>query len=208
VVVSLPLLSVLLATPAPARVAVALLDPGTYRKSELPAAAASGEWLALCRGEASTALAPVKLEVRAAAGQSARELVVPGCPYALALLRSPALHPGKVETVQDDQGAFTFKDTHYQIRRDAPEPEPEAKCGVRRVHLVLTAGETRQVLASSDFCTVYTLRWIGDLDGDGKLDLLVAENLDSGRTILRLFLGARAAGGAPVGAAAVIQHGG
>jgi hypothetical protein len=207
VVVSLPLLSVLLAAPAPARIAVALLDPGTYRKSELPAAAA-GEWLALCRGEAGTALAPVQLEVHAAAGQSAREVVVPGCPYALALLRSPALHPGKVETVQDDQGTFTFKETRYQIRRDAPEPEPEAKCGVRRVHLVLTAGQARQVLASSDFCTVYTLRWIGDLDGDGKLDLLVAENLDSGRTILRLFLGARAAAGAHVGPAAVIQHGG
>jgi hypothetical protein len=210
VVARLALLSVLTAA-APAKLAVSLLDLGSYRKPELPAAAANRDWLALCRTDAGAELKAVQIEVRelpGGKGQPAREVAAPDCPYAVALLRSPALRPGKLETVPDDQGAFTFKDTRYVVRRDAPEPEPDARCGVRRVHLVLTAGERRQILAGSDFCTVYTLRWIGDLDADGKLDLLVAENLDSGATILRLFLSAKAAPGAVVGAAGVVRHGG
>jgi hypothetical protein len=207
-VASLALLSVLTASAPAGAGAIALLDVGSYRKRELPATAGAGEWLAVCRGDAATELKKVRVDITSRPGErTTREVASPDCPYALALLRSPALHTGKLETIQDDQGAFTAGGIHYVVRRDAPEPEPEARCGVRRVHLVLTAGDTRQVLLTADFCTVFSLRWVGDLDGDAKPDLLVAENLDSGTTILHLFLSAKAPRGTLVAPAASIRHG-
>jgi hypothetical protein len=206
-VASLALLSVLTASPPAAR-AISLLDVGTYRKRELPATASAGEWLALCRSDALTELKKVRVEVNSRPGErTTREVASPDCPYALALLRSPTLHSGKLETIQDDQGAFTVGRIHYVVRRDAPEPEPEARCGARKVHLVLTAKDARQVLLTADFCTVFSLRWIGDLDGDTKPDLLVAESLDTGTTILHLFLSAKAPPGTLVAPAASVRHG-
>jgi hypothetical protein len=212
VIASVPLLTFLsLSPPTGGHPPIALLDLGAYRKQDLPAAAASArEWLALCRTESTVELKKVKVTIKAGRGPRApREVATAGCPYALALLRSPALREGKVETVADEQGVFTFHGTRTVVRRDAPDPDTDATCGVKRVHLVLSAGEVKQTLTEADFCTVFTLLWGGDLDGDGKLDLLVAENLDSGGIILRLFLSTRASGdGTAVGPAASIQHGG
>jgi hypothetical protein len=205
VVASLALLS-LLAAPAPGR--LELLDVGSYRAPQLPRSATRREWLALCRGDGGVELKKVTVEVQPRRGRiPAREVTAPGCPYALALLRGPALRPGPVPTVEDQQGIFTFHGARIEVRRDAPGPETDAPCGVRRVHLILTAGDQRQVLAESDYCTVHTLRWGGDLDGDGKLDLLVAENLDDGGTILRLFLSSRAPARSAVGPAGTVEHG-
>jgi hypothetical protein len=207
VIASLPLLAVLAAAPPPGN-ALSLLDVGTYRKHELPPTATAGDWLAICRTDTTTELKKARVDVKDRVGdRQARDVTSPDCPYPLALLRWPPLHPGKLETIQDDQGAFTFAGTKYVVRRDAPEPEPEAKCGVRRVHLILTAGQTRQILATADFCTVFSLRWIGDLDSDHKPDLLIAENLDNGTTILHLYLSSSTPRGTLVRPAATLRHG-
>lgn len=51
------------------------------------------------------------------------------------------------------------------------------------------------------------IRWAGDVDGDGKLDLVTEENVE-GTVVLHLFLSSAARAGALVGEAAQLSYGG
>jgi hypothetical protein len=205
---SLALLALLAAAPTGAGPAsFTLLDAGSYLQKDLAALpqARTRTWLALCQRGAGVELVDVTIDVRAfrsgAANdgpkqQSGREIVVPGCPEPLMLVRGPGLQAGKVPTVAHEEGKVAFAGAQYLVKRDQPEPEPEDPCGgKKRVHLQLSEGERRQSLVDADFCTIFTVRWSGDLDGDGKLDLLVVDNLDSGGNVLRLFLSKAATDG-------------
>jgi hypothetical protein len=180
--------------------AIVLFETGSYVQhkdiADVPGLAAR-DWLALCPGKGPAELRKVRLQVRAFRSpgandgpkqKSGREVLAAGCAEPIALLRGGGLRPGDVGTVEVEDGKLTFAGKGYAVRRDQPEPETDATCGVKRVNLVLTAGEQRQVLLESDFCTVFGVRWAGDIDRDGKLDLLVAENMDSGFTKLHLLL--------------------
>jgi hypothetical protein len=223
----LPLLLTLLAAPdaaapgaaTPAAIPVApppapatrfeIFEAGDYLQKDLAKipAARNLDWLALCAGRAGMELRQVKVDVRpfrsgavndGPKATSGRTVAVPGCPEPIALVRGPGLVPGKVPTVEHEEGKIAFAGVDYVVKRDKPDPEPEARCGKQRVRLVLASGkgkgegegdgEVRQAIAEADFCTLFTIRWSGDLDGDGKLDLVVVDNLDSGGNLLRLFL--------------------
>jgi hypothetical protein len=194
--------SLALAAAAPAGGAAGhyvLLDVGNYLQKDLAKIpqARDRNWLALCRKGASVSLIDVVIEVRPFRSgavndgpkqQSGREIVVADCPEPLVLMRGPGLHAGKLSSVEHDDGKFAFAGAEYVVRRDLPGPEPEDDCGKKKVHLVLTSGAQKQTLAEADFCTLFDVRFAGDLDGDGKLDLVVADHLDSGATLFRLYL--------------------
>jgi hypothetical protein len=220
----LPALLVLLtATPAaspPAAGAATrfeILDPGDYLERDLAKLPAARDlaWMVLCPTPAGAELRQVTIEVRPFRSgavndppgkTSGRTVVAPGCAEPIALVRGPGLEPGKVPTVAHEEGKIAFAGSDYVVKRDKPEPEPEDPCGKKRVHLVLTAGESRHVLAEADFCTLFGIRWSGDLDGDGKLDLVVVDNLDSGSNQLRLFLSKVAPAKAPMKQVATSMH--
>jgi hypothetical protein len=79
--------------------------------------------------------------------------------------------------------------------------------------LLLTVDDKRQLLGSLVFdiegpgpvSARQYLRWAGDLDGDGKLDLLIEFGM-SGSTETVLFLSSRAQDGELVGAAASFTY--
>jgi hypothetical protein len=195
----------------------ALLDAGNYLEKDLGARpeARVHDWLALCTKGGKTELRSVQVQIRPFRSgavddgpkqKSGREVIAPGSPEPIALLRGPGLRPGKVVAVTHDNGKLTFAGAEYVIRRDMPEPATEDLCGKGVVHLLWSGAGSKQPLLESDFCTVYTLRFVGDLDRDGKLDVLAVENLDSGSTRLHLFLSKGAPAGSPVRRVATFLH--
>ncbi|MFT3711865.1 MAG: FG-GAP repeat protein [Archangium sp.] len=70
--------------------------------------------------------------------------------------------------------------------------------------LELRVGEQTQTLFASEESDVdgWSLRWAGDLDGDGKLDLLITADTHYAIETFRLFLSTRAKKGQLVGEAA------
>lgn len=68
----------------------------------------------------------------------------------------------------------------------------------RNANLILSSGETEQVLYSLDNCgndPYWHLLWAGDLDRDGKLDLYVSVNQHYNVSEKRLFLSSQAGEG-------------
>jgi hypothetical protein len=217
----LPALLTLLATPAaaakPAAARFEILDAGDYLAKDLAKlpAARNLEWLVLCPTPAGAELRKMTIEVRpfrsgavndGPGKTSGRTVAAPGCAEPIALVRGPGLTEGKVATVTHEEGNIAFGGGSFVVKRDRPEPEPEDSCGKKRVHLVMTSGDIRHVLAEADFCTLFGIRWSGDLDGDGKLDLVVVDNLDSGSNLLRLFLSKDAGAKAPMKQVATSAH--
>jgi len=93
----------------------------------------------------------------------------------------------------------------YTLRTEGP-PEDTAICDGRPVkRYVLSEGARRQVLIDGDLCSKFDLRWAGDLDGDGLLDLVLYEDLEGGG-FLRLFLSSDAPKGTLVREAAKSEH--
>lgn len=78
---------------------------------------------------------------------------------------------------------------------DAPPLEFSVESfGERGRRLVLTRAGTRQVLfeAAESDTDGWSLKWAGDLDGDGKPDLLLTADSHYARETLRLFLSSKA----------------
>jgi hypothetical protein len=196
---------------------IVILDVGTYTKTDLPGQARSSGWLALCPGSNGTDLRPVNLRVvpfrseilEDPPGQkSGREVKATECPKAYVLLKAPGLKPGAVVSAQRRGDELVLGPDSYVARTEGPPADVEICDGKIVKRYVLSRGQRRQVLLEGDLCSVFTLRWAGDLDGDGRLDLVLDENLDSGATILRVFLSRDATGAAMVREAAKTEHGG
>jgi hypothetical protein len=114
----------------------------------------------------------------------------------------------RLETAVAREGKLLLRGTAHVAAPTGPSQNEDGTCGGDlSVEYVLSAGERRQILLRTDTCARFTLRWAGDLDGDGRLDLLLEESLDSGATVLRLFL-SRGAGAELVRKVAEVQHGG
>jgi hypothetical protein len=196
---------------------VAMLDLGIYEGGDLPRDARAGEWLALCPTSTGAELKLVRVKIRAYRSEiredrpsekTGREVTAPGCPKAYALLRSRLFRPRRLETAVAREGKLVLRGTAHVAAPTGPSQNEDGTCGGDlSVEYVLSVGERRQILLRTDTCARFTLRWAGDLDGDGRLDLLLEENLDSGAIVLRLFL-SRGAGAELVRKVAEVQHGG
>jgi hypothetical protein len=214
---SIAITILLAATPGPAKTTIALLDVGTYEGDDLPRDAQAGEWLALCPTLNGAELKRVRVKIHARRSElredgpnqrTAREVTAPGCPKAFALMRSKSFRAGRLETAVAKEGKLLLRGATYVAAPVGPSQNKDGTCGGDlSVEYVLSVGERREVLLRTDTCARFTLRWAGDLDGDGKLDLLLDENLDSGATVLRLFL-SHGTGTELVRKVAEVQHGG
>jgi hypothetical protein len=78
------------------------------------------------------------------------------------------------------------------------------KVGARGARLELRVGEVKQTLfeAAETDTDGWSLRWAGDLDGDGKLDVLLTADTHYAVETFRLFLSSKAKKGQLVGEAA------
>ncbi len=233
---SLTLFCLLLTFPAAAQDAskVQLLQPGTFHGDEVEAK--SGEqWLALYKQENNYILAPVTLKVAIVRDElldrdhggdtrTGKEVSVENAPpeqpkeNLLALLRSPLLKAGKVNTAEISENNDFSKGMH----NFAPRQEADICLGSKQytLHLgmsgetcELTLGNgikyqkiasTSQEMERSNTLTdmerfgcreddVFpTLLWAGDLDGDDRLDLLLSPNYHYNVSTLTLFLSSQA----------------
>ncbi|HSC80147.1 MAG TPA: hypothetical protein VLC08_07330 [Chitinolyticbacter sp.] len=169
---ALPVLFALLASSASAQ-SWSLLIPGQYHGGEAPAEPGPG-WLALVERDGNWSLQatlilaePVFDVLLDQTGETSGVRIATPAQDALALLRHPALRAGDVSQsggdgeVLDQSGvALSLGAQHYQLARTD-------------TGLLLRQGNTPMPLATLEPEDSATLRWAGDLDRDGRLDLLI-----------------------------------
>lgn len=173
------------ASAQPAADAWSLLMAGEYHHGEAPEKPGRG-WLALVAQGGVWRLEPAIVRatrihdaVLDAEGQKTGIRISANYSEAIALLRFPGLRAGKVDTPN-----WRFKDNPRLIsRHDTPVTLSfkgevyRIEAGQSAIHLGL--GTQKTVLADlapggEDSEDTASLLWAGDLDGDGKLDLLFA----------------------------------
>jgi hypothetical protein len=174
----------------------AVLLPGTYHADEVGEAAA-GEWGAVCGGGASARLesarvtvTPVFDEVRdtSAAARTGRQVEVSGCSDLVFLVRGVPGESRALAAAPPAQDAGESRATAFggQPLRVSRTTSPET------VALSVEWGAASQPLAvvRAGGAARFELRWAGDLDGDGRPDLLLGLWDESSARTLRLFLSA------------------
>lgn len=164
---------------------VILVQPGGYDGADLDVSVLPNRgWLALTAHGGHWELIPAKVELTP-------EIRSPDQPEALVLLHARGLQTGKVNTPdvrlpdgiagpqRDSTGKgsrqleLRFKARRYRLSLSAPGPDLPRS-------LVLADGHTRTRLATgTDWAT---LMWAGDLDRDGRLDLIISTDYEDGQS--------------------------
>jgi hypothetical protein len=206
----------LFATVGPASAATGtetiVLDVGDYGVVQLPPGIDGASWLALCGAPAGSELRWSTVHMRAffseIAGdkpgqKSGRKVSASGCKAPRVLVSDLALRAGKVRDAKVKGDDISMGD--LRARLVASPAKDESKTPAR---LLLEGAKGRLVLIEDpESATVtYKLRWAGDLDGDGGLDLVIEEEADGVRVYLFLSRDKPANGSWPP--AAITFHGG
>ncbi len=119
----------------------------------------------------------------------------------------PCLHPCEVTTCfypqpsleQGDPGITPLSLCGKQYRLRLREIKED---GFPKDELDLETGNQKQVITTLASKMAIEVDWAGDLDGDGKMDLYITEELNNYRMRTTLYLSSYARSGALVGAAA------
>ena len=175
-----------------------LLLPGQYHGDEVPLNA-DGTWWAVCGANGRRELKQVNVTIRlvndvvldAESERTGAEAEVRGCENLLALLRNVpdlkehALAEGTASPIRKGVSTLRFGRTDLEMRRI-----PEGERGFR---LEFSSEGRKQTLFSSEAGSLpgsepWKVAWIGDLDGDGRADLLLdaTEDENVGQTFLFL----------------------
>lgn len=145
-------------------------------------------WLVLCRTKegaelrsSSAQLVPYRDEVAddAPGVKTGREVRATNCAAPLMLLAAPTLRVGKVVTADIKSDEILMGKVRARIGSTPPSKETGAPGGTTLDGLV--------ILEDPDIAPDYKIRWAGDLDNDGGLDLVVRQRPELG-TALYLFL--------------------
>lgn len=165
------------------------LLPGDYHGDEAPGKPGKG-WFALRSVGGQWVLEPTAVYARRihdpvldAEGQKSGIRISSGSSNAVALLRGPAFRAGGVATPDLD---FTRQTTPRNITERQPLSirfgDAQYQIGVAKSEVFLAKGRQRTRLAdllvsgveNPDQSESATLQWAGDLDGDGRLDLVIS----------------------------------
>jgi hypothetical protein len=200
-----------------------LLEPGNYHEGEVGDEAA-GAWWALCHEHGRASLRAVTVQVKqvhdelrdeAHGEKSGRRVIVHGCRHAVLLVRGlPMLAARAVQaaklaklpppaptsrrtidryTVDWKGAAFTLAELDsacgYRLRLEGPDVAQDIYAAE------LPTGRCGPDGGALDEWVHWQLRWAGDLDGDGRLDLLIDASDPQNPGNLRLFLSGGATGG-------------
>jgi hypothetical protein len=169
-----------------------VLDVAEYGGVQLPPGIKGATWLALCGTPAGSELRASSVRLRAVfqeiAGdkpgqKSGREVRASACKTPLVLISDAALRAGKVRDAQVKGSEISMGD--LRARLVASPAQEESSTPAR---LLLEGANGRLILFETpELATVaYKLRWAGDLDGDGGLDLVIEEKDDGVRVYLFL----------------------
>ena len=171
---------------------VTLLDTGRYGGVQLPPAIEGSRWLTLCRTPAGAELRATSVTLRPffqeIAGdkpgqKSGREVRASGCKKVLALISDSALQTGPVRDAQIEQDGIRFAGSHFGIRSSEASTAGDVPA---RLHLQTPQGAVLLIENTEGGAIEYKIRWAGDLDNDGGLDLVVEEQDDGTRVYLFL----------------------
>ncbi len=178
-----------------------LLCVGVFDEEYLKGAS-EGPWQALCPATDGFALRPTTVRMTAApplAGDNGprprRDVEALECPDALVLIRLGSLTDGHVSTAFS--GSFQLRPTAETVlevgsssyRLAARETHPHT------LELVLRFHEIEQRISVVEGCcndAYPTLLWAGDLDRDGKIDLLLDVTMHYALSKYTLFLSSQA----------------
>jgi len=171
---------------------VTLLDTGRYGGVQLPSAIPGSPWLTLCRTSAGAELRATSMTLRPFFDQiagdkpgqkSGREVRASGCKKVLALLSDTALKAGPVRDAQIEKDGIRFAGVRFGILSSEASTAGDVPA---RLHLQTPQGAVLLIENAEGGSIEYKIRWAGDLDNDGGLDLVVEEKDDGTRVYLFL----------------------
>ena len=188
-----------------------ILDTAEYGGKQLPAPLPMTGWLALCPAPSGFELRKTSLRLRPfqdliagdeGAQRSGRRVTATGCPHPRALFRGHPFHAGPLVSgrVENDTTAV-LGDTRVTLEQTPCKDQVLSKEYLR-------VGNSRLFLFDYEAaeCGSSRIRWAGDADGDGQLDLLVEQ--DDEWIALRLFLSSQGKSKDRWEAALETHHGG
>ena len=199
-----------------------ILETGEFHGDEIHAR--SGQhWLGLFRAQQGYVLRDVEITVQKVRDflddgddgpMTGKEVNVRGSVQPMFLVRRAAnLRPGPVKTVLDQDTMlspqmtlrFSIGGNNYELVVESEKPRQEDIPWPSEAKIVLRTRGTEQVLQTIEAGSYdgFSLRWAGDLDGDGKLDLYLTSGTDSGASSRTLFLSGAASRGRLVEAVAM-----
>jgi hypothetical protein len=189
---------------------VEILIPGEYHGEEIRAGAEKGEWLALHadpRGQYRLSSARIGIERffdpitdRDSTAPTGKRVMVLGLsdPVELLVAKSELMREARVDTVADpgkftrNARTFRFGGMGYELEYEySPDTTSNRKDSSWRLILsVHTDGRepTRLLLDAGMSDTEARVIFVGDLDGDDRLDLLLSSGNDSGVEDFTLYL--------------------
>ena len=203
-----------------ALLAIQLLFPREYHREETEARSGQ-QWMALIDGREGSVLRTVTIDVERVAdiddppGKKTGKEVSIATPIkqesVLVLLRGMPLHEGVVPTARYRGEGDVGKPLHITLPNAPTKYKLAMNCDGERCPLTLSANGTLQRLFvfgkdadAGDFKGLRVI-WAGDLDGDGKLDLLIDISNHYNVSSVALYLSSKAKSGGLVGLAAKLE---
>jgi hypothetical protein len=177
----------------------AILARTSYGGSQLPEAFKPDGWQALCASKEGAFVQPVDVTLRPfhdemadhkPEQQTGREVVVRGCAKPIVILRDVhGVAAGKVASARViSAGKGDKRTARIRLGREVFDLRRE-RTSDNVLKLVLEhawSSETLLTWRDDGGPTEWKVRWAGDLDGDGRLDLLLEDDGES--TVLQLFV--------------------
>ncbi|WP_428229797.1 hypothetical protein [Flavobacterium sp.] len=194
-----------------------ILLPRSYRTydGKNPAASLNEKWIDLYEKSGEYYLGKADFEIEKGFDECSGDslnLIIPKNKTIL-FIDYPQLKLGKIKSLKIDENkiwpkekiTFTFNNVSYTLRgegkvissekRQADDGKEEVFNNVQHYKLYLSAGDDAEklLLAEDSFQDTFVeLRFAGDIDGDGKLDLIFSANRNYEEERVILFLSSKA----------------